>query len=123
MDENDDAALERERRRNGAWHRIERVGRVEHEFAVRAAIARFVDDGGTIADLEALIAATDDGQRSRRDRIGLITTWLANLGMWRGVLADAGERERTASAPRRAASSVTSPASARELLRLPAQGQ
>lgn len=117
----DDDESAKQRRRTFALQRIERIGRLEHEFAVRAAIARFDADAGTLAELDALIAATDDGRRSRRDRIGLLTTWLANLGMWRGVLADAGERERTESAPRRAAASVTSPASARELLHLPAR--
>ena len=91
------------------------LGRLENEFAVRRAINEFDTAGGTLDELDKLIKATDDGQRTRRDRIGLVTHWLGNLGLWRGVLADLDDRAVAAESPRRAASSMTTPVAVRDL--------
>lgn len=98
-----------------ALNRIGMLGRLENEFAVRRAINEFAAAGGTLDELDRLIKASDDGQRTRRDRIGLVTHWLGNVGLWRGVLADLDDRAVAAESPRRAASSMTTPVALRDL--------
>lgn len=121
--ETDEVDPARQRSRLEMFQTIQRLGRIEREFVVRGVVHDFEASGGTLADLSVLIAESDDGQRSRRDRIGLVTHWASDVGLWRAVLADVQHRARAEAQPIRQASITTSPASAIELLRLPARAQ
>lgn len=119
--ETDEVDPARQRRRLEMFQTIQRLGRIEREFLVRGVVHDFEAAGGTLDDLGVLIAESDDGQRSRRDRIGLVTHWASEVGLWRAVLADVRHRARAAAQPLRQASSATSPASAGEVFALPAR--
>lgn len=115
----EDDAIAAERATNTVLHAVRRVGPVEHEFRLRSAVHAFVREGGTITEATSLISASA-GDRSPRDRIGLLICWMGDPFQWRQVLADQGRAERESSVRRRAPS-MAEPASARAAFTLPAR--
>lgn len=90
-------------------------------WALRGAIVTFLRDGGSRGELAELIAASDDGQRSQSDRVGLLVHWISHVAVWRGVLEERHLADRQDSAERRKAASATLPVRARELITWPAR--
>jgi DNA-binding transcriptional ArsR family regulator len=115
----EDEAIEVERATNAVLHAVRRVGPVKHEWRLRSAVHAFVREGGTITEATQLVAASA-GDRSPRDRIGLLIHWMGKPHQWRAVIADQGLAERESSVRRRAPSTSV-PASTRALFALPAR--
>lgn len=100
---------------------IEGIARARNPWALRGAIVAFLRDGGTAAELATLIEASDDGERTATDRVGLLVHWISHVAVWRGVLEELDLARRQAGAERRHAASATQPVRARELITMPAR--
>lgn len=105
---------------NQVFDRLKRLGKIDREFAVKAVCVRFVQAGGGMPDLEALIgessrAQADGSYRMGGGKIGILVHWLEDPIRWRSVVGDAGERGKL-SQIRKTANALSTPTRLAEMV-------